>query len=94
MLAPLRTAGLRDVIVPGLIDNDGPAPMFRAAATDVYLEAGEDRMLRLERAGDALRLSLVTDYAIPAGRVRACYRPVAYRRYIGNRIRAGNATLP
>jgi len=67
LLDPLRTAGLRDVIVPGLIDNDGPAPMFRASGTDVYLQVGEERMLRLEQVGDALRLSLVTDYVVPAG---------------------------
>lgn len=68
LLEPLRTAGLSDIIVPGLIDNDGPAPVFRASGTDVYLTAeGEARMLRLERVGDGIRLSLVTDYVVPPG---------------------------
>jgi hypothetical protein len=67
VLDPLRTAGLRDVILPGLIDNDGPAPMFRPSGTDVYLEMGDNRMLRLAQVADGIRLSLVTDYAVPAG---------------------------
>jgi len=67
LLDLLRTAVLRDVIAPGLIDNDGPAPMFRASGTDVYLKLGDEGMLRLEQVGDGIRLNLVTNYVVPAG---------------------------
>ncbi|MFG2619390.1 hypothetical protein ACGFXC_17445 [Streptomyces sp. NPDC048507] len=68
VFAPLRTAGIWDVQVPGYIDRDhAPAPRFAPLSSSVYLAVQDGGLLRLQSLGNHGQLSLhmVAEPALP-----------------------------
>jgi hypothetical protein len=57
MLDSLRTAALRDVAVPGVVEFGEP-PVFRASPNCVHLVMADERRLQLERVDGGVRLSV------------------------------------
>ncbi|MCX5404988.1 hypothetical protein OHA37_13970 [Streptomyces sp. NBC_00335] len=58
VFGPLRDAGVRDVLLPGFIDRDGPLPLVRPLGSTVYLALADGGHIRLDAVRGEGQLTL------------------------------------